>query len=193
MNDLIELDKKILLFFNGLHNPFWDTVMYYATQTFCWLPLYILLILLIFKKYKVNGWLLLLGAALTIALANTITSELMKPYFERLRPTREPSLQGLIHTVNGYIGGLYGFASSHAANTFGTALFLWLWLRPFYKHSYLIFLWAAFMTYTRIYLGVHYPADVLVGAVIGLLSGWAAYQVTYWVIMQRTKKNASSS
>jgi undecaprenyl-diphosphatase len=172
MQTLIDLDKKLLLFLNGQNNPFLDSIMFYSTKTFFWLPLYLFLIFLIYKNYKKETWFILLGATVTILLADQITSSLMKPFFARLRPSQDPSLQGLVHLVNGYKGGLYGFASSHAANTFGTAIFVWLTLKTFYKRVAFIFVWAAFMTYTRIYLGVHYPGDILVGAMIGLACGW---------------------
>jgi undecaprenyl-diphosphatase len=182
MQTLIELDKKLLLFLNGLHHPFLDPIMFYTTKTFFWLPLYLFLIFLIFKNYKKDGWFILLGAMVTIVLADQITSSLLKPFFARFRPSQEPGLQGLVHLVNGYKGGLYGFASSHAANTFGTALFVWLVLKTFYKRVGWIFIWAVFMTYTRIYLGVHYPGDIIVGAGIGLGCGWLGYRATRWLI-----------
>jgi undecaprenyl-diphosphatase len=94
--------------------------------------------------------------------------------------------------VNGYKGGLHGFASSHAANTFGTALIVWLVLKKFYKSAVWIFAWAAFMTYTRIYLGVHYPGDILAGAVIGLACGWVGYRVSKW-LRERFAKTQSIS
>lgn len=192
MQTILELDRKLLLFLNGFHTPWLDVAMYYATQTFFWLPLYLLLIYLIIKNYKKQAWLVLLGAAITIVLANEITSSLMKPFFERLRPSQDPSLAGLVHVVNGYRGGLYGFASSHAANTFGTAIFIVLALSPFYKKTGWIFLWATFMTYTRIYLGVHYPGDILVGALVGLLSGWCAFRISRFLI-DRYSRGAKSS
>lgn len=182
MDTLLELDRKLLLFLNGLHHPLVDPFMYYASQTVAWLPLYLLLIFFIFKKYKSDGWYVLVGAAITILLADQITSSLMKPFFARLRPSQEPSLIGLVHLVNGYKGGLFGFASSHAANTFGTALFVWFMLKPFYKKIAWLFLWAALMSYTRIYLGVHYPGDILVGALVGLMSGWIGYRCSIWLI-----------
>lgn len=185
---IIDLDKKLLLFLNSFHLPWLDQVMFYLTKTFIWLPLYALLIFLIFKNYKKQGWYILIGAALTVFLADEITSSIMKPYFARLRPSHEPSLQGLVHLVNGYAGGLYGFASSHAANTFGTALFVWLVLKPFYKWIGWIFLWAALMTYTRIYLGVHYPGDILVGALVGLASGWVSYLLSKWILNKTQKE-----
>src|SRR5260221_137473 len=192
METLIELDKKLFLFLNSLHHPFLDPAMFYLTKTFFWLPLYAFLIFLVFKKYKQQGWYVLLGAGLTIFLANEITSSLMKPFFARLRPSHEPTLSGLVHLVNDYRGGLYGFASSHAANTFGTALFVWLMLKPFYRWMVWIFLWAALMTYTRIYLGVHYPGDILVGAVVGLGSGWVGFRFSKWLLNRKNKKEIIS-
>ena len=192
MQTLIDLDKKLLLFLNGLNSPFLDQMMFYTTKTFFWLPLYLFLIFLIFKNYKKEAWFILLGAAITIVLTDQITSTIMKPFFARLRPSQEPSLQGLVHLVNGYKGGLYGFASSHAANTFGTSIFVWLVLKRFYKSVVWIFVWAAFMTYTRIYLGVHYPGDILVGASIGLACGWISYRLSRWLIHRFVKTDLIS-
>jgi undecaprenyl-diphosphatase len=189
---LIDLDKKLLLALNGLNNPFLDQIMFYTTKTLFWLPLYLFLIFLIFKNYKKEGWFILLGAAVTIVLSDQITSSIMKPLFARLRPSHDPSLQGLVHLVNGYKGGLYSFASSHAANTFGTAIFIWLVMKRFYKSIVWIFSWAAFMTYTRIYLGVHFPGDILAGALIGLGCGWIGFRVSRWAIDRYGKTNSIS-
>jgi undecaprenyl-diphosphatase len=190
MQELIDLDKKLLLFLNSLHHPALDPVMRLITETFFWTPLYLWLIFLIIKKYKQQSWYFLLGAAVTILLADQATSSVMKPFFARLRPSQDPGLQGLVHIVDNYKGGLYGFASSHAANTFGTALFVHLTLRPFYKWISWIFLWAALMTYTRIYLGVHYPGDIIVGAIVGVASGWTGYHFSTW-LSNRFKKEKS--
>jgi undecaprenyl-diphosphatase len=86
---------------------------------------------------------------------------------------------------------LYGFASSHAANTFGTALFVWLSLRPFYRWIAWIFLWATLMTYTRIFLGVHYPGDIFVGSLVGLASGWAGFQCSAWLLNRQKKSEVT--
>ncbi|MBS1682943.1 MAG: phosphatase PAP2 family protein [Bacteroidetes bacterium] len=187
MNSILDLDKKILLWLNGFHHPALDTVMYYCTQTLFWLPLYLFLIFLIFKNYKKDGLYFMVGVAITILLADQITSSFMKPFFARLRPSHEPSLEGMVHIVRNYRGGLYGFASGHAANTFGVALLIWLALKPFYRWIGLIFLWAALMTYTRIYLGVHYPGDILVGGTIGSACGWVGFKIARWIIDKQRK------
>lgn len=182
MQRLQELDKELLLFFNGLHADWLDPVMILATKTIFWLPLYLFLTYLIVRYKKWDTFYILLGIALTITLADQITSGFMKPFFARLRPSQDPSLEGLIYLVNNYKGGLYGFASSHAANTFGTAMFVYLLFKNRYRWIKLIFLWAALMTYTRIYLGVHYPGDILVGTCIGLLCGWIGFLFANWLI-----------
>jgi undecaprenyl-diphosphatase len=188
MEQLLNFDKRLFLFLNGLHTPFLDEIMYFLTETYGWIPMYALLIYLITKKFGIDTLWVLLGVAITILLSDQITSGFMKPYFARLRPTHEPSLEGLIHTVRGYRGGQYGFASSHAANTFGVALFIWLSLRHYYKWIWMIFAWAALMTYTRIYLGVHYPTDILVGGLVGASGGWIGYKCSSYLI-DRNKKS----
>lgn len=176
IDELIELDKKMLIFLNGFHTPILDPVMLLITKTFFWTPLYLFLIFLLFKNFKSQAWFILIGAGLTILLCDQITSTFMKPFFARLRPSQDPSMQAVLHFVDGYRGGLYGFASGHAANTMGIALFLWLTLRSVYRWVWIIFIWALLMTYTRIYLGVHYPGDIFVGGLIGLLCGWIGFK-----------------
>jgi undecaprenyl-diphosphatase len=186
MEDLIELDKKLLVYLNSFHADWLDPVMMLFTETLFWLPLYLFLLYLVIKTYGKTCWIPLIGIAITILLADQITSGFMKPFFARLRPSREPSLQGLVHLVKGYTGGTYGFASSHAANTLGTATFFWLLFRDTRRWIVLLFPWAIVMTYTRIYLGVHYPGDILVGGLIGIASGWAGYRIV--VALQRHRQ-----
>lgn len=188
MEQLLTWDRELLLWLNSFHAPWLDPIMLWVTKTFFWLPLYAFLIYLVFKKYKNEGWLVLIGAAVVVLLCDQITSTFMKPFFERLRPSHEPSLQGMLHLVNDYRGGRYGFSSGHAANTLGTALFVWLTLRGRVRLIGLIFLWAALMTYTRIYLGVHYPGDILVGGCIGLVCGWAGFQLSQRLIKRKRAK-----
>lgn len=166
--------------------------MLLATKTPFWLPLYLALVYLIIKNKKWNTLYILVGVALTITLADQITSGFMKPFFARLRPSQESGLTGILHTVNNYKGGLYGFASSHAANTFGVAMFIWLLFKRKYHWISVIFIWAAFIGYTRIYLGVHYPGDILVGAVIGLLCGWIGFLFANWLVSKFSKQKVDS-
>lgn len=174
-------DKQALIFLNSFHTPLLDPVAYYLTKTEFWVPLYAYLLFLIFRDYRKNGWWVLLGVIITILIADRVTSGLMKPFFLRLRPSHDPSLEGIIHIVNNYRGGRYGFASGHAANTTGVALFMFLLFRRSYRWIGLMFVWAAIMSYTRIYLGVHYPGDIIAGALVGVMGGCAGYYGYRWL------------
>lgn len=176
MEEILELDKKLFLELNGsYHNPWLDQLMMFLSSTGAWIPLYIFLLYLIIRHFKKDSWMVLLAVALTITLADQITSSLMKPFFERLRPTHDPEIESLVHVVDHYRGGKYGFASSHAANTFGVATLMWLVFKNYRPWIGLLFLWAFAVGFTRIYLGVHFPGDILVGDLIGFLSAVAAY------------------
>ena len=193
MDQIREWDKQLLIFLNSYHADWLDPVMYQFTKTWFWLPFYIFLIFLIIKNYKKESWVILVVIAIMITMSNEITSSIMKPYFARLRPSHDPSLEGIIHLVNGEQGGLYGFASSHASNTFATAMFLWLLFRKRYSWIPLLFLWAVVMTYTRIYLGFHYPGDILVGGAIGIFIAWLNFQFYEWLQAKIEKRRSLSS
>ncbi len=180
MDDILQWDKDLFLWLNGFHTPWLDPVMLLITKTAFWIPFFLLLVYLIFKNYGKEGWLILAGAGLAILLADRITTGLMKPFFGRLRPSHDPGLQELVHTVGGYKGGLHGFASSHAANTFAVAMMMWLVFKDIYGWIGFIFIWALLMGYTRIYLGVHYPGDIIVGSLIGLMSSALGYWFYRW-------------
>lgn len=175
IDQLIELDKELFLFLNGLHTPWLDPIMVILSMKWIWIPFYVFLLYHIFKAYKIKSWTILLCIGITILLTDQITSSFMKPFFARLRPSWEPNLEGLIHLVDGYKGGKFGFASSHAANTFGTATFLSLLFKNKKPWILWLFLWATVVSYTRIYLGVHYPGDILAGGAVGILCGWLSF------------------
>lgn len=196
LEKIMEWDRELLVFLNSYHAPWLDPVMYFTSQTLFWLPLYIYLLVIVLKEYRKTAWIPLVGIAIAIVLADNITAQIMKPYFERLRPSREPLLQGIVHLVTRpsgelYTGGKYGFASSHAANTFATALYFTLLLGKRYRWILALFVWAAGMTYTRIYLGVHYPGDIIVGAIVGLLSGYAGFKLQEWITRKREKERTT--
>ncbi len=172
---ILQFDQDLFIYLNSLHTPWLDQVMFYMSNTYFWLPLHAILLYMILKNYRKDSVIIIICVALSVIVANGITSEFMKGYFMRLRPSHEHSLAHLIHIVNDYRGGLYGFASSHSATTFAMATFLWLLFYKRYPHIGWLFVWATLVAYTRVYLGVHYPFDILVGALIGILCGWAVY------------------
>lgn len=190
---LLELDQKAFFILNGLHTPWLDQVMYWISKTEFWIPLYAGLLFLIIKNYKKHSWIIIGCIVLTIALADQITSTGMKPFFQRLRPSRNPELKELVHTVNGYKGGKYGFASSHAANTMGIAFFLWLLFKKRYTWMWALFIWAIVVAYSRIYLGVHYPGDILVGMMLGLLSGYLGFSLSKKLSSKFTTQSSANS
>jgi undecaprenyl-diphosphatase len=170
------IDQELFLLLNGFHNEFFDGIMYWITKQETWYPFYLIAIIWMFWKYGKKAVIPLLFIGLAITISDQVTSGLMKPLFERLRPCHEPEIQQWVHTVSG-CGGLYGFASGHAANSFALATLLFLFFRQNSKYWAFIFLWAAVVAYSRVYVGVHYPGDILTGGLIGWLAGWGMYNL----------------
>ncbi|MFU8844385.1 MAG: phosphatase PAP2 family protein [Bacteroidales bacterium] len=169
-------DEQLFLFFNGYHNEFWDFVMYWASEKYIWIPLYALFFYLLLKHFQKHAIPIILLVIVLIFLTDQ-SSVWIKNSVERLRPCHEPELDGMVHLVKEKCGGAYGFISSHAANHFGIAVFLSLIFNKKIRFiTSLLILWAIFVSYSRIYLGVHYPGDLLSGAIVGILSGWIVFK-----------------
>lgn len=178
-------DAELFFAINDQHNNGLDQIMYWLTQAEVWIPLYLLLLYLVIINFRRHTWLVLLMVGLTILITDQVTSGLMKPLFHRLRPSHDPAMEPVVHIVNDYRGGLYGFASSHAANTMGIAVFFYLLLRERYRKIKWLFMWTFINCYTRIYLGVHFPGDILVGLLIGWVAGWGCFEVFEWLQVRR--------
>lgn len=191
LTEIKDWDESLFLFLNSLRLDSIDPVMKTLTGTYIWIPLYVFLIYLIFKYYGMVGFWYVGAIVLLILLADKFTSGFMKPYFERLRPCHDPKWEGMIHTYAG-CGGKYGFASSHASNTFAVATYMLLIFKKKINSIAWLFLWAGVISYTRIYLGVHYPMDVIVGALVGIGSGWLIFSLIGW-IRQLTEGNDKQS
>ena len=167
---LDNVDASLLLFLNGANNEFFDELFWLITGKFAWIPMICVLLFCTFRKDWKTGVLVVVGIALTITLCDQVSSGIIKDAVCRLRPTRDPEIGSLVHVVNGYRGGQYGFVSSHAANSFGVAMFLAMMFRN-RAFSWIIMLWAAVLSYSRIYLGVHYPGDIVCGGLLGVALG----------------------
>lgn len=182
INQLIAWDKELLLFLNSLHTPFLDFLFYWISDKLIWVPFYLFLIYLIIKQYRKETWYIMLAVGVLIACSDLSSVHLFKNVFERLRPCHDPGLIDRVHLVNGECGGAFGFVSSHATNCFALAVFLAKILGKAYRHfTPLILLWAAIVAYSRIYLAVHFPGDVLCGALLGTIIGFSVGKA-YWAL-----------
>ena len=169
-----QIDQQLFMLINSHNSPFWDNVMYFLSMKLVWAPLYLVILIYLGSKYRRKFTLILLVIIIAIILSDQI-SVLIKNSVDRLRPCHDPALQGLIHLVNGQCGSIYGFVSSHAANAFNVAFLSLMFIKKRW-YSVSILIWAVLISYSRIYLGVHYPADVFFGAILGSLIGWVMYK-----------------
>jgi len=181
MDAVIDFDRELFLLLNQANHPFFDILMYWISNKFIWIPLYLFFAAVIIKKYNYKSLLIFGALTVLIIFVDQTTSSLMKPFFGRLRPCHDPMISNLVNLVSN-CGGKYSFISGHAANSFALATFLWL----IFEKSYLIplLVWAGLIGYSRIYLGVHFPFDVLAGALFGLISGWLVFK-GYTTLNQR--------
>ena len=181
---MVEIDRSIFVFINSLNSPFFDEVMRVVSMKAVWIPLYLLIIYLLVVRYKAKTLIILLFAVLLVVITDQLT-ELIKNTVERLRPCHDPALEGIVHLVRGRCGGLYGFVSGHAANTFGVAAFSAPLVRKKW-YSWMIFLWAALVSYSRVYLGVHYPGDILGGAILGMTTGFVLVYIVRKILERKS-------
>ena len=187
MISLLNLDKVFTLAINSCHSPFFDNFFYIYTQTWTWIPAILLLVWWMWRRWGVRSLYVVLGIALCILLADQLSSSLIKPMVARLRPTHNPEIADLIHTVNGYRGGRYGFVSSHSANAFAVVVFTSLIIR-YRTYTILTIIWAILTAYSRVYLGVHYLGDVVCGAILGIFVAFVVYSVFCFFRARYNKK-----
>lgn len=175
---LNELDTDLFLFLNSLNHPSVDGLMKLISGRFVWIPLYAYMLFVVIKNYKFRAIYIILSTVLVITLCDQFSVHFFKNVFERLRPCHNPSIMDMVHVVDNHCGGQYGFVSSHASNVFGLAFFLVHFLKRIDRQwvSFL-FIWAVVVSYSRIYLGVHYPGDIVCGALLGILIAFGLLKI----------------
>nr|WP_299384319.1 phosphatase PAP2 family protein [Allomuricauda sp.] len=178
LEELIHLDQELFLYLNSLGTQTWDGFWMFMTKTWNSAPLYALLLYLVYKNFGTKKTVVvLIGIALLITCTDQL-SNFFKYGLERLRPCHDPDISPVMRLVKSYCGGKFGYFSAHAANSFGPAVFFWLLFKDKLKIMGLIMLlWAFIVAYSRIYIGVHYPLDVITGALVGTFFGWVFFKL----------------
>lgn len=173
LDQLFQLDKEFFIYLNGLGTPKWDFFWQFVSNKFSAIPLYLFLLILSFLKLGLRRT---MGLVLTVIILTTVSDQLsnfFKYGVERLRPCHDPEVAPFMRLVKSYCGGKFGYFSAHASNTFAIAIFFCSILSSSFKYiGWPLIVWAAIVAYSRIYIGVHFPFDVLTGALIGSFLGW---------------------
>ena len=182
IDKLDSIDKHLMLLLNYDGGYMQDCFWQFMSSRILWVVPSLLFVVYVFKHFNyVQAIGLIIAVAVTVALCDQVSSSVIKPFFARLRPSHAPVLEGLLHLVNGYRGGLYGFVSSHAANAGGAVSLVSLIIHRRWTTCFLTIL-ALCVCYSRVYLGVHYPADVFCGGMLGALIGFCVYYAMHYTL-----------
>ena len=188
MQEIIHQDREVFLYLNNLGSSVFDQFWIMVSATWIWVPLYVIFLYLLFKRFRLRNVLFIL---VFVALGVTVSDQLagiFKSGIGRLRPCHDPTLDNLVREVK--CGGKFGFYSSHASNTFFIATLMSMLLRKTHRYlPHLLFFWAAVVSYSRIYLGVHFPLDILMGAAMGFLLG-GFFATLCWKVIREPEVSA---
>ncbi|WP_335966598.1 phosphatase PAP2 family protein [Galbibacter sp. PAP.153] len=173
IDKLVAYDQKLFLYLNGLGNTEWDAFWMFMTNKWSSIPLYALLLILVLYVFKWKKTILILVLVALMITATDQLANLFKYGFERLRPCHEELIAQQMRLVKAYCGGQFGYFSAHASNAFVVVTFFSVLLKKYYKWlPFLLVIWGITVAYSRIYIGVHYPLDIITGISIGMLLGW---------------------
>lgn len=185
MENIVQLDRELFVFLNGLGSPTFDKLWILITKQVYWTPIFIFMFYLLQKKlgWKNFGYYILFTALLIVACDQT--ANLFKGYFERLRPCYDPELMNIIR-IPGKKSSSFSFFSGHAINSMATTFFAFMILKRYYNHAYLLFLFPFVFAYSRIYLGLHFPGDIITGYLFGITFGFFCYKLYQKYILRTT-------
>ena len=172
------MDTMVFLTVNSHHNAYFDSVMWLVSGKLIWVPMYVSLFFVLLKNYSYKVvFAILLAIGVVILFTDSFTAQVIRPWVCRLRPSNlDNPMSSMVHIVDGYRGGAYGFPSNHASNTWGLAFFITFLFRR-YKLTFFFFLWALLVCYSRMYLGVHYFGDLLIGSLLALTGASTVFYV----------------
>lgn len=185
LNQIIDFDIQIFLKINSWNSIFFDKVMYAVSGQIIWIPYFLFIIFLFIKKDKKKALIAILFLIFAIGISDFISFHGFKQVIKRLRPCHNPAIESVVHIVKNHCGGKYGFVSSHAANFFSIAMFSGLYINKKYFY-YLSFGIAIIVAYSRIYLGVHYPLDIVGGALLGMFISFIFFKILNKIIKNKT-------
>lgn len=176
LDKIIQADKELMVALNGMGTESWDQFWLIATDQLSWIPLYLVFVFLIFKAFGwKKGLALVLLAALMVTFSDQFTV-FLKDSFGRLRPNRDPAINQVIRILKN--NSSFSFVSGHATTSMAVSLLMHLLLRKHYPYTWLFFIWPLMFAYSRVYIGVHFPLDVICGALLGMLIGYAFYRIS---------------
>lgn len=192
LRTLIDLDTDLFLFLNEMHNLYFDYFMHVFSSKLVWIPMYVAIVYVIVRNFpRKSAFFCIVAVALAILFADQVGATLIRPYVERLRPSNVNNpVSEMVHLVNNYRGGRYGFPSCHAANTSALAFFVFFLLRRGWLTAFMM-TWAVVTCYSRVYLGVHYPGDLLVGILVGLVGAYLMYLLFVKVSEYRRREHVT--